>query len=84
MYENSDYLPAGLPINIAEWPREFQDKLELDKRANQLINSLIAGKTLRRHVERELDTVAEQYREHFRARLNHWREYHDQKRGKTK
>ncbi|WP_318011352.1 hypothetical protein [Brenneria tiliae] len=55
-----------------------------DLRANQLINQLIAGKISRRNVERELETIDEKYREHFKARLNHWREYHNQKRGKTK
>lgn len=84
MSGQSDYLPPGLPHNRGEWPQEFRDMEWLDLRANQLINQLIAGKTLRRNVEKELNTVAEQYREHFRARLNYWREYHDQKRGKTK
>ncbi|MEI7143273.1 hypothetical protein WCT84_06745 [Pectobacterium brasiliense] len=84
MSRQSDYLPPGLPHNRGEWPQEFRDMEWLDLRANQLINQLIAGKTLRRNVEKELNTVAEQYRDHFRARLNYWREYQDQKRGKTK
>ncbi|MEH0874625.1 hypothetical protein QM999_07820 [Pectobacterium cacticida] len=84
MSGQSDYLPPGLPHNRSEWPQEYRDMEWLDLRANQLVNQLIAGKVLRRMVERELDTVAEQYREHFRARLNYWREYHDQKRGKAK
>lgn len=79
----SDYLPPGLPHNRGLWMQEHREMEYLDLRANQLVNQLIAGKTLRRHVEKELNTVAEQYREHFRTRLNYWREYHE-KRGKTK
>ncbi|EHD22092.1 MULTISPECIES: hypothetical protein [Brenneria] len=79
-----DYLPPGLPHNIGEWPEKYREMNWLDLRANQLINQLIDGKISRLNVEHELETVDEKYSEHFKARLNHWREYHNQKRGKTK
>ncbi|GAB7202416.1 hypothetical protein [Dickeya oryzae] len=47
----------------------------LDLRANQLIHALADGKTSRQQVEAEISRVAEQHREHFKRRLNHWREY---------
>ncbi|WP_338084208.1 hypothetical protein [Dickeya fangzhongdai] len=47
----------------------------LDLRANQLIHALIDGKTDRHQVEAEIGRVAERHRDHFKRRLNHWREH---------
>jgi hypothetical protein len=52
-------------------------------RACGLIRELFAGKKTRRFIELEIEKVDEQYREHFKARLNYWREY-KLNRGKTK
>jgi hypothetical protein len=83
MAGQTDYLPPDLPLNIGLWPQEYQDKQYLDMRACGLIRELFAGKKTRRFIELEIEKVDEQYREHFKARLNYWREY-KLNRGKTK
>ncbi|GAB7197625.1 hypothetical protein OS11_39020 [Dickeya oryzae] len=75
MTSQSDYLPDGLPHNRGLWPQEYREMEWLDLRANQLIHALADGKTSRQQVEAEISRVAEQHREHFKRRLNHWREY---------
>ncbi len=36
----SGYLPPGLPFNISRWPKECQEKLNLDLIASGLIKDL--------------------------------------------
>ncbi|AIR71450.1 hypothetical protein NM75_09125 [Dickeya fangzhongdai] len=75
MTRQSDYLPDGLPHNRGSWPAECREMEWLDLRANQLIHALIDGKTDRHQVEAEIGRVAERHRDHFKRRLNHWREH---------
>lgn len=74
MAGQSDYLPPGLPFNRGAWPQEYRDLENLDLRASGLIKNLYARKVTRKAVEEAIDAVPEQHREHFRARLNYWRE----------
>lgn len=74
MAGQSDYLPPGLPFNRGAWPQEYRDLENLDLRASGLIKNLYARKVTRKSVEEAIDAVPENYREHFRARLNYWRE----------
>ncbi|WP_447869898.1 hypothetical protein [Serratia fonticola] len=74
MAGQSDYLPPGLPFNRGAWPQEYRDLENLDLRASGLIKNLYARKVTRKAVEEAIDAVPENYREHFRARLNYWRE----------
>ncbi len=82
MTGQSDYLPPGLPHNRGEWPQEYRDMEWLDLRACYLVRMLSECRIPRTNIVREIETVEEKYREHFRARLNYWREYRES-RGKT-
>ncbi|CAM3715887.1 hypothetical protein ROSI111154_18500 [Rouxiella silvae] len=55
----------------------------LDMRASGLIKNIVLKKITRGSVEQQIKQVDERYRDHFKARLNYWREYHVN-RGKTK
>ncbi|WP_447875602.1 hypothetical protein [Serratia fonticola] len=77
MAGQSDYLPPGLPLNRGLWPQEYRDLENLDLRASGLIKNLYARKVNRVVVEEAIGAVPENYREHFRARLNYWREQRD-------
>ncbi|MHA7847261.1 hypothetical protein [Serratia sp. D1N4] len=74
MAGQSDYLPPGLPFNRGAWPQEYRDLENLDLRASGLIKDLYAGKIVRTKVLIAIEEVPEKYREHFRARLNYWRD----------
>ncbi|MFC0227438.1 hypothetical protein [Serratia aquatilis] len=74
MAGQSDYLPPGLPFNRGAWPQEYRDLENLDLRASGLIKDLYERKVTRTVVEEAIKAVPENYREHFRARLNYWRE----------
>ncbi|MDQ9128756.1 hypothetical protein RDT67_20260 [Serratia fonticola] len=82
MAGQSDYLPPGLPFNRGAWPQEYRDLENLDLRASGLIKNLYARKATRKAVEEAIEAVPELYREHFRARLNYWRE-HCENRGRS-
>jgi DNA polymerase-3 subunit theta len=74
MAGQSDYLPPGLPFNRGAWPQEYRDLENLDLQASRLIKNLYARKVTRTDVLDAIEAVPEQHREHFRARLNYWRE----------
>ena len=64
------------PINIAEWTEAERDELQIDLRANQLINGLMNRKSKRIKINEEIEKTKPEHREHFRSRLNHWREFY--------
>lgn len=74
MAGQSNYLPPGLPHNRGLWPQEYRDLENLDLRASGLIKNLSARKIQRTAVTDAINAVPEKYRDHFRARLNYWRE----------
>lgn len=78
----SDYLPPGLPFNRGAWPQECRDMEHYDLRASGLIKDLYASKTTREKVQEAIEAAPAEYREHFRARLNYWREQKDKKYGR--
>lgn len=53
---------------------ECRDLEKFDLRAGGPIKNLYARKTTRTTVTNAINAVPENYREHFRARLNYWRE----------
>ncbi|WP_346827755.1 hypothetical protein [Serratia inhibens] len=74
MAGQSDYLPPGLPFNRGQWPQEYRDLEQYDLRASGLIRDLFARKITRTKVLVAIEEAPERYREHFKARLNYWRE----------
>lgn len=74
MAGQSDYLPSGLPFNRGQWPQECSDLEQYDLRASGLIRDLYARKITRTKVLVAIEEAPERYREHFKARLNYWRE----------
>ncbi|MEI7110265.1 hypothetical protein [Serratia sp. TMDUHS_CL] len=79
MAGQSDYLPPGLPFNRGTWTQEQRDLEQFDLRACGLVRDLFARKITRTKVLVAIEEAPEQYREHFRARLNYWR---DRREGK--
>ena len=73
MAGQSDYLPPGQPFNRGNWTQEQRDLEQFDLRACGLIRDLFARKITRNTVLVAIEVAPEQYREHFRARLNYWR-----------
>jgi len=74
MAGQSDYLPPGLPLNRAKWPKELQIKEHYDMRAAALVRQLYGRKTTRGVVLQQIDATPDSYREFFRERLNYWRQ----------
>lgn len=72
MSGQSNYLPAGLPHNLALWPAEYQEKEQLDLAASRLIKQLRMQKMHRTAVLVAVEKTPADQQTFFRERLNYW------------